>query len=194
MTCSWLAGCVRSPASPAATDRTTRPASPSARRARSCVGTRGSPRDGRRSGSDRRPPFDSDYPRAAGGLRSFCHRQARASALTGVQSGCGFDVGTIALPSGATMRLRPPRCRNRIGIRTMYRGHDPPGGAWDCANFSGVRYRGAEREAAAAGATIGMAYPLPRYRAARRDDPNLAYNYLARCRELLLQMIGDPQR
>jgi hypothetical protein len=39
-----------------------------------------------------------------------CHRHARASALTSVPSGCGFEVGTIALPSGATMRLRPPRC------------------------------------------------------------------------------------
>jgi hypothetical protein len=27
---------------------------------------------------------------------SFCHRQARASALTSVPPGCGFDVGAIA--------------------------------------------------------------------------------------------------
>jgi hypothetical protein len=33
-----------------------------------------------------------------------CHRHARASALTSVPSGCGVEVGTIALPSGATMR------------------------------------------------------------------------------------------
>ena len=34
-----------------------------------------------------------------------CHRHARASALTSVPSGCGFEVGAISLPSGATMRL-----------------------------------------------------------------------------------------
>jgi hypothetical protein len=27
--------------------------------------------------------------------------------LSSVPSGCGFEVGTIALPSGATIRLRP---------------------------------------------------------------------------------------
>jgi hypothetical protein len=32
---------------------------------------------------------------------SFCHRHARASALTSVPSGCGFDAGTISMPSGA---------------------------------------------------------------------------------------------
>jgi hypothetical protein len=39
----------------------------------------------------------------------LCHRHARASALTSVPSGCRFEVGTISLPSGATMRFRPPR-------------------------------------------------------------------------------------
>ena len=47
----------------------------------------------------------------------LCHRQARASALISVPSGCGFEVGTIALPSGATIRLRPPRRWNRMGMR-----------------------------------------------------------------------------
>jgi hypothetical protein len=46
-------------------------------------------------------------------------RHARASALTSVASGCGLELGTIALPSGATMRLRPPRRWKRIGIRTI---------------------------------------------------------------------------
>jgi hypothetical protein len=36
--------------------------------------------------------------------------------LTSVPSGCGLFVGTITLPSGATMRLRPPRRWNRIGM------------------------------------------------------------------------------
>jgi hypothetical protein len=49
-----------------------------------------------------------------------CHRHARASALTSVPSGCGFDVGTIALPSGATIRLRPPgRWRARSGLQRV---------------------------------------------------------------------------
>ena len=47
-----------------------------------------------------------------------CHRHALASALTSVPSGCGFEVGAISLPSGATMRLRPPLRWKRIGIRT----------------------------------------------------------------------------
>src|ERR671919_693267 len=42
----------------------------------------------------------------------------RASALTSVPSGCGFELGTISLPSGATMRLRPPGRWKRIGMRT----------------------------------------------------------------------------
>jgi hypothetical protein len=29
--------------------------------------------------------------------------------LSSVPSGCGFEIGAISLPSGATMRLRPPR-------------------------------------------------------------------------------------
>ena len=32
----------------------------------------------------------------------LCHRHARASALTSVPSGCGLEVGAIALPSGTT--------------------------------------------------------------------------------------------
>ena len=47
-----------------------------------------------------------------------CQRRARASALTSVPSGCNLVVGAISLPSGATIRLRPPRRWNRIGIRT----------------------------------------------------------------------------
>ena len=47
-----------------------------------------------------------------------CHRHARASAWTRVPSGCGFKLETMALPSGATIRLRPPRRWNRIGMRT----------------------------------------------------------------------------
>ena len=35
--------------------------------------------------------------------------------------------------------------------------------ARDCPRFSGGRYRGAEAQAAAAGATIGGSYPLPGY-------------------------------
>jgi hypothetical protein len=35
-----------------------------------------------------------------------------------VPSGCGFEVGAISLPSGAMMRLRPPRRWNRMGLRT----------------------------------------------------------------------------
>jgi hypothetical protein len=31
---------------------------------------------------------------------------------------CGFELRTISLPSGATMRFLPPRRWNRIGIRT----------------------------------------------------------------------------
>jgi hypothetical protein len=38
--------------------------------------------------------------------------------LTSVPFGWGFEAGTIALPSGATIRLRAPRRWNRIGIRT----------------------------------------------------------------------------
>jgi hypothetical protein len=57
-----------------------------------------------------------------------CQRHARASALTSVPSGCGFEVGTISLPSGATMRLRPPRRWNRIGIRTT--SVLPSGSVW----------------------------------------------------------------
>jgi hypothetical protein len=33
-----------------------------------------------------------------------CHRHARASALINVPSGFGFELGTIGLPPGATMR------------------------------------------------------------------------------------------
>src|ERR671919_1168294 len=47
---------------------------------------------------------------------------ARARALISVPSGCGLELGTIALPSGATMRLRPPRRWNRIGMRREVRG------------------------------------------------------------------------
>src|SRR5919106_4432800 len=46
-----------------------------------------------------------------------CQRHARVSALTSVLPGCGFEVGTIWLPSGATMRLRPARRWKRIGMR-----------------------------------------------------------------------------
>jgi hypothetical protein len=38
--------------------------------------------------------------------------------LRSVPSGCGFEVGASSLPSGATIRLRPPRRWKRIGIRT----------------------------------------------------------------------------
>jgi hypothetical protein len=38
-----------------------------------------------------------------------CHRHARANALTSVPLACGFEVGAISLPSGATIRLRLPR-------------------------------------------------------------------------------------
>jgi hypothetical protein len=47
-----------------------------------------------------------------------CQRSARARALTSVRSGCEFEVGAISLPSGATMRLRPPRRCKRSGIHT----------------------------------------------------------------------------
>jgi hypothetical protein len=54
-----------------------------------------------------------------------CHRHARASALTSVLSGCGFEVGAISLPSGATMHLRPHRrwnarecARSRAAVAT----------------------------------------------------------------------------
>jgi hypothetical protein len=33
-----------------------------------------------------------------------CQRQPRACALTNVPFGCGFELGTIGLPPGATMR------------------------------------------------------------------------------------------
>jgi hypothetical protein len=44
-----------------------------------------------------------------------CHRHARARASTNVPSGRGFEVCTISLPSGETIRLRmragPPQIR-----------------------------------------------------------------------------------
>jgi hypothetical protein len=45
-----------------------------------------------------------------------CHRQARASALVKVPSGCGLLVGRISLPSRATIRLRPPHLRTSTTI------------------------------------------------------------------------------
>jgi hypothetical protein len=44
--------------------------------------------------------------------------RARASALTSVPSGFGLKAGARSRPSGATMRLRPPRRWKRIEIRT----------------------------------------------------------------------------
>ena len=46
-----------------------------------------------------------------------CHRHARARAFGSVPSGCGFDLGVSSLPSGATMRLRPPRRWKRVESR-----------------------------------------------------------------------------
>jgi hypothetical protein len=37
--------------------------------------------------------------------------------LTSVPLGCSFEFGAISLPSGATMRLRPPRRWKRIGAQ-----------------------------------------------------------------------------
>jgi hypothetical protein len=39
--------------------------------------------------------------------------------LTIVPSGCGGKLWASSLPSGATMRLRPPRRWKLIGIRTI---------------------------------------------------------------------------
>jgi hypothetical protein len=47
-----------------------------------------------------------------------CHRHARASALISVPLGCGLKLGVGSLPSGVKIRFRPPRCWNRMGIRT----------------------------------------------------------------------------
>jgi hypothetical protein len=49
-----------------------------------------------------------------------CQRHARASALTSVPTGCGFVLGASSRPSGATMRLRPPRLWKRMGARRGY--------------------------------------------------------------------------
>jgi len=47
-----------------------------------------------------------------------CQRCAHAKAFR-VPSGCGFMVGAISLPSGATMRLRLPWRWNRMGMHRL---------------------------------------------------------------------------
>lgn len=52
-------------------------------------------------------------------LSSMPYQQcARASALPSVPSCCGSEIGTISLPSGATLRLQLPRRWKRMGMRT----------------------------------------------------------------------------
>ena len=48
-----------------------------------------------------------------------CNLQARASALTSVPSGCGLELGTKALPSGADDALAATAALKSHGMRTI---------------------------------------------------------------------------